>query len=447
MQKLSIGIDASTQGVKAMALGPYGVEALAAVNYGADLPQYGAPEGFVPSDDPRLRQADPRMWEEGVRLALRRLGERIDLSRAEALSGAAQQHGLVCTDANGALVFPFAPIWMDRTTEEECRELDERFGASLRERTGSAAAMRFTGPQARRKARLDPETWARVAHVHCIASWLNSRLVGGESPVDPASASGQNLLDLATLDWAPDIAAFTAPGLPATLPCVAAPLSDSGALAPEFAVGGLRAGIPVVVWSGDNPDSLLGMGGAAPGEAIVSLGTSDTVFAPMDAPRTDPSGFGNVFCGADRGYLALSCLEGALARDRARREAGLDWAGFDAALRRDAPPNPVRSLCESQLGDLRRHSRWMLADGATAFTKLGATGGGAKSDGLLQLLADTFGAPVERLEATETVALGAAMRAWTRASGETLAAVQGRLRRVAARFEPGRYPLGGDVPV
>ncbi len=438
MQPISIGIDASTQGVKALALGPDGVEALAAVNFGADLPQYGAPEGFVPSDDPRLHEADPRMWEEGIRLALQRLGAEVDLSRVEALSGAAQQHGLVCTDAEGALVFPRAPIWMDSTTEQECRELDERFGAALRERTGSAAAMRFTGPQARRKARQDPGAWARVAHVHCIASWLNSRLIGGEAPVDPASASGQNLLDLATLDWAADIAAFTAPGLPGTLPRIAAPLSDSGALAAEFAVGGLRAGIPVVVWSGDNPDSLLGMGGAAPGEAVVSLGTSDTVFAPMDAPRTDPNGFGNVFCGADRGYLALTCLEGALARDCARREAGLDWTGFDAALRRDAPPNPVRELCETHLAELLQRSRWMLADGAPSFTRLGATGGGAKSSGLLQLLADTFGAPVERLEATETVALGAAMRAWTRASGESLPTVQMRLRRIAARFEPGR---------
>ena len=183
------------------------------------------------------------------------------------------------------------------------------------------------------------------------------------------------------------------------------------------------------------------MGGAAPGEAVVSLGTSDTVFAPMDMPRTDPDGIGNVFCGADRGYLALVCAEGALERDRVRREAGFDWSDFSAALRPDAPANPVRSLCESQMEHLSRISRWILPAGATAFTKIGATGGGAKSDGLLQLLADTFRAPVERLEATETVALGAAMRAWTRAANEPLVAVQMRLRRVAAHFFPG--PLRG----
>ena len=43
---LAVGIDASTQGVKALALGPDGPEALAAVNFAKDLPRFGAPEGF-----------------------------------------------------------------------------------------------------------------------------------------------------------------------------------------------------------------------------------------------------------------------------------------------------------------------------------------------------------------------------------------------------------------
>ena len=44
---LAVGIDASTQGVKALALGPDGPEALAAVNFAKDLPRFGAPEGFA----------------------------------------------------------------------------------------------------------------------------------------------------------------------------------------------------------------------------------------------------------------------------------------------------------------------------------------------------------------------------------------------------------------
>ena len=462
---LAIGIDASTQGVKALALGPDGVEALGAVNFGKDLPQYGAPEGFVPDPDPTVRRADPRMWEEGVRLALRRLGAEADLSRAGCVAGAAQQHGLVCTDAAGALALPLAPIWMDRSTGAECAELEARFGAAMRDRTGSAATERFTGPQARKASR-DAAAWARTARADCVASWLNSRLVGGPAPCDPGSASGQNLMDLATREWDAEIASFTAPGLPGKLPRIVPSDAVSGTLCASFAEGGLRAGIPVVVWSGDNPDSLLGMGCAEPGAAVASLGTSDTFFAAMESPRTDPEGFGNVFCTSAGGYMSLLCFtNGALARDRVRREAGVDWDGFNAALRATAPGNggrlmlpwfspesvprvvragarrsydsatpaeEIRALCEGQALAMRLHSRWIGA----GFARLGVTGGGSKSDGFLRILADVFQTPVERLESTETVALGAAMRAWAHLAGEGLGALAARLCRPAARVEP-----------
>lgn len=466
---LAVGIDASTQGVKALALGPDGVEAVAAVNFGKDLPAFGAPEGFVPDADPAVRRAPPRMWEEGVALALRRLGGEVDLARTGALSGAAQQHGLVLSDAAGEPLGPLAPIWMDRSTGAECAALDARFGAALREKTGSAATERFTGPQARKAAREDPARWERTARVHCIASWLNSRLVeGGDAPVDPGSASGQNLMDLSSREWDPEIAAFTAPDLPAKLPRIVPSDAVSGRLAPAFASGGLRAGVPVVVWSGDNPDSLLGMGCAAPGEAVASLGTSDTFFASMDAPRTDPDGFGNVFCTSAGGYMSLSCFtNGALARDRVRREAGLDWEGFDAALAATAPwdgrrlflpwfapesvprvpragtaanfdfgaaepARRVRALVEGQVFAMKNHAAWI----GGRFSRIGVTGGGSKCAGVLRILADVFQAPVERLEGTETVALGAAMRAWSHLTGEPLAALAARLCRPALRVEP-----------
>lgn len=466
---LAVGIDASTQGVKALALGPDGVEAVAAVNFAKDLPSFGAPEGFAPDPDPAVRRAPPAMWEAGVRLALERLGAEVDLARAGCVSGAAQQHGLVLSDAAGAPLSALAPIWMDRSTGAECAALEARFGAALRERTGSAAAERFTGPQARKAAREDPAAWERAARAHCIASWLNSRLVeGGDAPVDPGSASGQNLMDLATRAWDADIAAFTAPGLPAKLPRIVPSDAVSGVLAPAFAVGGLRAGVPVVVWSGDNPDSLLGMGCAAPGEAVASLGTSDTFFASMDAPRTDPDGFGNVFCTSAGGYMSLSCFtNGALARDRVRREEGLDWDGFDAALAATAPwdgrrlmlpwfspesvprvaragaaysfdpaaatpAQRVRALVEGQAMAMKTHAAWIGA----RFSRIGVTGGGSKCAGILRILADVFQTPVERLEGTETVALGAAMRAWSHLAGEPLAALAARLCRPALRVEP-----------
>ena len=416
---LAVGIDESTQGVKALALGPDGIEAVGAVSFAKDLPQFGAPEGFAPDPDPAVRRAPPRMWEEGIRLALARLGEEVDLGRAGCVAGSAQQHGLVLADAAGEPLQALAPIWMDRSTAADCAALEARFGAALREKTGSAATERFTGPQARRAAREDPAAWTAAAHVQCVATWLEARLVGDPAaPCDPGSASGQNLMDLAAGGWDGEIASFTAPGLPAKLPRIVPSSAVAGALAPAFAVGGLRAGMPALVWSGDNPDSLLGMGVAAPGEAVVSLGTSDTFFAAMEAPRTDPAGFGNVFCTSAGGFMSLSCFtNGALARDRVRRERGLDWAAFDRAHETTAPWEGGRLLLP-----------W--------FAPESVTGGGAKSPAILRVLADVFQAPVERIESAETVALGAAMRAWSHLTGEPLAALAARLCRPAGRVAP-----------
>ncbi|MBS1455206.1 MAG: hypothetical protein HP002_17695, partial [Lentisphaeria bacterium] len=57
---LYLGIDLSTQGVKAELIDPENPAAGSggfAVGFGADLPQYGAPEGFVPDPDPLVRAA------------------------------------------------------------------------------------------------------------------------------------------------------------------------------------------------------------------------------------------------------------------------------------------------------------------------------------------------------------------------------------------------------
>lgn len=473
---LVLGIDASTQSVKVLALGSDGIEAISSINFGRDLPQYGAPEGFVPNENPALRQAPPAMWVEGLRVAIERLGKEVDLSRVVCLAGAAQQHGLVCTDAENTPVSPLAPIWMDATTGPDCRALDEQFGVSLRERTGSAATERFTGPQARKFARENPEAWARVAHCHCIASYLNSVLLDAASPCDPGSASGQNLFDLARGTWAPEIAEATAPGLLAKLPPVVPSHAVSGVLSSRFAIAGLPAGIPVVVWTGDNPDSLLGMGFSGPGEAVISLGTSDTLFASMEKPRTDPNGYGNVFCTSTGGYMALTCFtNGSLAREAVKRELGVDWDFFDNGFAAETEPGndgqfmlpwfsaettprvltprvcrsfdasaskavQIRAILEAQALSMRLYSGWMVdteAQSRAPFARIGVTGGASKSAGFLTILANVFQTRVERLEATETVALGAALRAWAHASGESISTVASKFTPPpAAIFQP-----------
>ena len=76
------------------------------------------------------------------------------------------------------------------------------------------------------------------------------------------------------------------------------------------------------------------MGAATPGQVVISLGTSDTLFAAMPEPRTDPNGYGHVFGNPLGGFMSLICFKnGSLARERVRDAGGFGWDQFSEALR------------------------------------------------------------------------------------------------------------------
>ncbi len=484
---LYLGIDSSTQSLKGLVIDPEAgaVVASASVNFGADLPQYSCPEGFLAHADPLVKHADPLLWLAALDLMLSRLqASGVPMGRIAAVGGDGQQHGSVYLNARlgevlaglraeaglpeqvaPALARPTSPIWMDSSTSDECREFGARFGARLQADTGSPAIARFTGPQIRRFAKREPERYAATARVHLVSSFLCSVLSGREAPIDPGDGAGMNLLNLRTLAWDAEVAEFTAPGLLAKLPEVRGGVA--GGLHPYFAKFGLRPGIPVAVWTGDNPASLVGTGAWAAGVAVVSLGTSDTFFAALDTFRTDPEGCGHVFGNPAGGFMSLACFKnGSLARDRVRREAGAEWAFFDReAFERTEPGNGgrlalpwfepeitppvltpglranfafaaaapevrVRAVVEGQALALRRHAAWI-----GRFGRLRVTGGASRSPGIRQTLADVFQARVESIAVADSAALGGAMLA-ARADGVALERMAEAFSPVTAVCEP-----------
>lgn len=462
-----LGFDSSTQGLKALVIDAAkgAIVAHASVNFSLDLPQFNCDNGVLPHPDPLVKHADPLLWLAALDLSLARLvAQGVALRSVVAIGGAAQQHGSVylnhhfpavlaqlhsATDAGElatrlapALARPTSPIWMDSSTTPECQELVARFGAELCQVTGSPATERFTGAQIRKFAREEPARYAATTHIHLVSSFLCSILCGAPAPIDIGDAAGMNLLDLHALAWAPDIVAFTAPELEARLPRIAPPSQpQAGGLANYFARYGLRPGIPVAVWTGDNPASLVGSGAWTPGLAVVSLGTSDTFFAAMPTYRLDPEGYGHVFGHPLGGYMSLTCFKnGSLARDRVRRSGGMDWEFFDRKAMELTPPGnagslalpwfeseitplvlepglranfdftaaapevQARAVLEAQVLAMRTHAAW-IGD----FAVLRVTGGAARSDGLRQILADVFQARVETIAVADSAALGGAM--------------------------------------
>lgn len=356
---LFLGIDAGTQSVKSIVIESSSGRIMGAssVNFGKDLPQYASPNGFLPNADPLIRRADPLMWLDALELMFRRLADSgIPLSAIRGISGSGQQHGTVylseriealrlesslAEQIRPRLSRAESPIWMDRSTEQECRELNERFGERLRQETGSPAVERFSGPQIRKFAKEEPAAFRRTDRIHLVSSFLCSVLCGADAPIDFGDGAGMNLLNLKTLRWDSEIAEFTAPSLEKKLPPVLPSNSIAGRLDPYFAKYGFEPGIPIVVWSGDNPNSLVGVGAAEAGCAGISLGTSDTLFAPMREFKTDPDGCGHVFGNPAGSFMSLICFSnGSLARERVRDSLHVSWEFFDRdACARTSPGN------------------------------------------------------------------------------------------------------------
>ena len=249
---LYLGIDASTQSMKCIVIDTTAGEIAAEsnVNFGRDLPQYDSPSGFLPDDDPLVKRSDPRMWLDALELALRRLAATgVSMSSIVGISGSGQQHGSVyladeiptfvagrtlAEQIAPILSRPTSPIWMDRSTEAECKELSAKFGDRMQRDTGSPAIERFTGPQIRKFAKEDPEAYAKTKRIHLVSSFLCSVLCGHSAPVDYGDGAGMNLLNLNTLDWDPEIAEFTAPGLLDKLPPAEPSTHIAGPPLPSF---------------------------------------------------------------------------------------------------------------------------------------------------------------------------------------------------------------------
>ncbi len=467
---LYLGIDASTQGIKTVvidtAAGKIAGESV--VNFGNDLPQYRSPNGYVHNSDPLIKQADPLMWLDGLALALYRLaGSGVNMAGIAGISGSGQQHGSVYLNERfnsvlslldvhkpladqlaPALSRKVSPIWMDRSTETECRELAARFADRIQSETGSPAIERFTGPQIRRWSKTDPAAYGQTAHIHLVSSFLCSVMCGKSAPIDFGDGAGMNLLNLKTLQWDAEIAEFTAPGLAVKLPVVVPSATLAGKLHPYFQHYGLRAGIPVAVWTGDNPSSLIGVGGGSPGVAVISLGTSDTFFAAMCDFKTDPAGCGHVFGNPAGGFMSLICFtNGSLAREKVKDGCLVDWEFFDLMACEQTPPGnngklmlpffepestplvleptvrynfitataaeKVRAVLESQALSMKLHSAWLGED----FQRIRVTGGASKSPAFRQILADVFQVEIETIAVSNSAGLGAAIRAANAAGG------------------------------
>lgn len=466
-----LGLDSSTQSLSALVIDAEAGRVVLdeSLSFGTDLPEYGSPNGFLENPDPTVRHSNPLLWVAALDTLLSRIKAKgYGFASVVGISGAGQQHGSVYLKTPIAKASPWSaerplveqvapllsratsPIWMDSSTSAECSDIARALGgdAQVVKITGSRAIERFTGPQIRKFSKTDPDAYAATAEIQLVSSFMASVLAGTSVPIDLGDGAGMNLLDLAQGAWSEALLDATAPDLKKKLLSPVPSTKIVGSVAPYFVEKyGFSPDTPIVAFTGDNPSSLIGMGASAPGSAIISLGTSDTVFAAMREPHTDPRGFGHVFGNPAGGFMCLICFSnGSLAREKVREKVALDWPGFERAILKETEPGnagalmlpyfspettpkllepkpklfgdanftawrdaaqAARAVVEAQALSMQHYSDWI---GETPKTIL-ATGGASRNAGILQIIADVFQAEVRTLEVRNSSALGGALRA------------------------------------
>jgi xylulokinase len=402
---------------------------------------------------PTGTEVDPEGWWDALRAAVAAAG---GLEDVEALSVGGQQHGMVCLDADGAVVRP-ALLWNDTRSAQAARDLVDELGAAAwADATGSVPVASFTVTKLRWLADHEPENAARVAAVALPHDWLSWRLAGGgfvdDLFTDRSDASGTGYFDAATNVYRRDLLAAALRRSDVddlVLPRVLDPHEAGGHGVAAKGLGHLVLG----PGCGDNAGAALGLG-LVDGDVMLSVGTSGVVAAVSAIPTRDQSGSVAGFADATGRHLPLAAtLNGSRVLDSAADLLGVDHDGLgELALAAESGagglvyvpylegertpnlPDATGSLHGMTLASLTRENLaraafegllCLLAGGVDAIRRLGVTvdqvtlvGGGARSRALRELAPAVLGVPVRVPPVAEYVALGAARQAAWVLSGD-----------------------------
>jgi xylulokinase len=351
------------------------------------------------------------------------------------LSG--QMHGLVTLDDHGRVLHP-AILWNDQRTGAECAEIERRLGLErLIALTGNRALPGFTAPKLLWLRAHEPDVYARVARIALPKDYVRLRLCGAHA-TDVSDASGTLLLDVAGRRWSNEVLSA---------------LDVDHRWLPEVLEGPVVSGetvdgVPIAAGGGDQAAGALGVGVDRPGPASVVLGTSGVVFAALDRFAADAQARVHAFCHAVPGaWHAMGVMLSAAGSLRWLRDAVAPGAGYDelTAAAEAWPPGTEGLLFAPYLAGERtphadpdargaftglsvRHDRGALVravlegvafglrDSLDLVVELGGqpvlgrvSGGGARSELWLRIVASVLELPLERVAVDEGAAFGAAI--------------------------------------
>jgi xylulokinase len=422
---LVAGVDSSTQSTK--------VE-IRDADTGTLVSQGRAPH--PPTTPPRSEQ-DPATWWAAFEQASAAAGLNTG-HRVEAISVAGQQHGMVVLDEHNEVIRP-AKLWNDTESAPDAGWLHKQLpggAAAWADAVGSSLVASFTITKLSWLHRSEPDAWQRLARVLLPHDWLTWKLCE-RFVTDRGDASGTGYWSPTTGEYRWDLLAIVDRDRDWTtaLPAVLGPLDVAGGWGTTTVAPG----------TGDNMAAALGVG-LAPGQPMVSIGTSGTVCTVSDAVSADATGAVAGFADATGRFLPLVCtLNAAKVTDAVAHLLGVSFDVADELAMESEPGaggltllpyfdgerTPNRPDATGAVTGVRTTTtRSQLAraayegvvcgllDGLAALgdridpaQPIVLVGGGARSHAYRKILADLSQRPVAVPEATELVALGACVQA------------------------------------
>ncbi|RJQ76973.1 xylulokinase [Amycolatopsis panacis] len=362
------------------------------------------------------------------------------LEGVSAIGIGGQQHGMVTVDEAGEVVRP-ALLWNDTRSAQAAKDLTEELGGPSvwAKSVGSVPVASFTVTKLRWLAEHEPKLADRVARVLLPHDWLTWRLLDRpETAVtDRGDASGTGYFSPLENAYRHDVLAHAFGGRTPELPTV---------LGPSDVAGHTSDGMLVSAGTGDNMAAALALE-LAPGDAVISLGTSGTVFGVTEHGSADASGLVAGFADATGRFLPLTAaLNAARVLTAGAAMLGVGLSEFDRlALSAEAgaggltllpyldgertpnlpdatgslhgltrtnmsPENVARASVEGMLCGLAAGLDAVRAQGMDV-RRVQLIGGGAQSAAVRAVAPIVLGVPVVIPEAGEYVALGAARQA------------------------------------
>lgn len=354
----------------------------------------------------------------------------------------------VMTDEAGEPLRP-AMLYTDPRGREECEELSAKLGKEqIAEISGLVPHEMYSIPKLMWVKKHEPELYEKAVHFFLIEDYT-VWLMTGKAQIDFSLATRTMAFDIRTLTWSPRI--FEAAGIDITRMSNPVPTgTTAGRITTEASVlTGLPPECEIVSVAHDQVAAAIGAGAFDGSVAVDGAGTVECltpVYDSMPDIRVMSRGYFSVVPYAVPGkYVAyaFSYTGGALigwCRDVFGKED--TYESLEAAYTQDEPTGLLvlphfagaatpymdtgsrgailglttatdsttlyRACMEGVAYEMLLNYE-MLADSGVRFTRLNATGGGARSKAWMQIKADVLNLPITALQTSEAGTVGSAM--------------------------------------